>query len=30
MLGSQFNGVRNGYVTRWTVMEGEWLCYGGG
>ena len=30
MLGSQFNGVRMVMLQRWTVMEGEWLCYGGG
>ena len=30
MLGGQFNGVRMVMLLRWTVMEGEWLCYGGG
>ena len=30
MLGGQFNGVRMVMLQRWTVMEGEWLCYGGG
>ena len=30
MLGGQFNGVRMAMLRRWTVMEGEWLCYGGG
>ena len=29
-LGGQFNGVRMVMLRRWTVMEGEWLCYGGG
>ena len=27
MLGGQFNGVRMVMLRRWTVMEGEWLCY---
>ena len=30
MLGGQFNGVRMVMLQRWKVMEGEWLCYGGG
>ena len=30
MLGGQFNGVRMVMLQRWTVMEGEWLCYRGG
>ena len=30
MLGGQFNGVRMVMLQRRTVMEGEWLCYGGG
>ena len=30
MLGSEFNTVRMVMLRRWTVMEGEWLCYGGG
>ena len=29
MLGGRFNGVRMVMLRRWTVMEGEWLCYGG-
>ena len=31
MLGGQFNCVRMVIMLRrWTVMEGEWLCYRGG
>ena len=30
MLRGQFNCVRMVMLRRWTVMEGEWLCYIGG